>query len=134
MDGIRHFKESCAQMALDCNKLFQLGKSEKPHPERLQHRFGTEKRTQTQLFAVCYFAVCYFEVDNIYVAWNLKEEKAKMKTVFSVKRASLTLPLEESLVSIKKAIEYSSWDEENVLVFTPEGVTLFLEKCCEDII
>lgn len=129
MDGIRHFKESCAQMKLDCNKFFQLGKSEKPHSERLQHRFGTEKRTQTQLFAVC-----YFEVDNIYVAWNLKAEKAKMKTVFSVKRASLDLPLEQDVAAARKAIGYSGWGEEDVLAFTPDGIKAFLEKYCKSTI
>lgn len=129
MDGVKYFKEFCESMGLDCNRYFQLGKSRTVQPERLRHRFDLKKRTPTQLFTVC-----YFEVDNIYIAWDLKEKKAKQKTIFTVDRTSLALPLKEKLVSIKKAIEHPSWGEENVLVFTPEGVTLFLEKCCEDII
>lgn len=128
MDGVGYFKECCKSTGLDCNQYFQLGKSKTVQPERLYHRFGTEKRTQTQLFAVC-----YFEVDNIYVAWSLKEKKAKMKTEFSIKRTSLDLPLGQDVSATRKAIEYPGWGEEKVLVFTPESVTLFLERCCRNL-
>ena len=123
MDGKRYFKECCRDKGLDCDALFQIGKSNAAKSDRLKYHYSYLSRKESQIFVVC-----YFEKENVYIAWNLKEKKAAKKSDFSVKRSDLDLPLVDKIVSVKKAIEYEGWGEETVLAFTPERVSDFLER------
>lgn len=123
MNGKQYFKECCRKSGISANNLFQLGLNKRNPSDRLEHRFNYLTRKETQLFAIG-----FFERYNIYVAWSLKEKKALKKSVFSIKYSDIEFPLDDTIIPVKKAIEYLGWGEETVLVFTPESVNKFLEK------
>lgn len=125
MDGKRHFRECCNALGLDCDKLFQIGKSNAAASERLKYHYPYLSHKESQLFVVC-----YFERENLYIAWSLKEKKANTKSDFSIKRTDLDRPFGDQIIPVKKAIEYYGWGEETVLAFTPEMVPAFLKKYC----
>lgn len=125
MNGKRHFIDCCDKLGLDYNALFQLGENNAAAKDRLKHSFSPHTRKETQLFAVCYFVR-----EDLFLAWNLKEPKAKKKAVFSVKRFDVKRPSRGTIAVVKKAIEYRSWDEEAVLVFEPDTTELFLRNYC----
>ena len=125
MDGKRYFKDRCKEQGLDCDSLFQLGKSGVAVGERLSHRFNCNTRKDSQIFAVC-----YVEKENTYVAWSLKAKKAAGKSVFSVKWADIDLLLGNSILPAKKSIEHHGHGEEIVRAFAPEMVGEFLKRYC----
>lgn len=125
MDGKRHFRDCCKTQGLDCDSLFQLGKSGVAVGERLSHRFDCNMRKDSQIFAVC-----YVEKENTYVAWSLKAKKAAGKSVFSVKWSDIDLLLGDTILPVKKAIEFQGRGEEIVRAFAPEMVPEFLKKYC----
>lgn len=126
MNGKQHFIDCCDKLGLDYNALFQLGENNAAAKDRLKHSFSPHTRKETQLFAVCYFVR-----EGLFLAWSLKEPKAKKKEVFSMKRFDIKRPLNGTISAVEKAIEYHGWAEENVLVFEPDAVELFLKKYCE---
>lgn len=125
MDGKIHFKECCKKLGLNCDELFQLGQSRAVVRDRLTYRRSYLTRKDTHLFVVCYFAN-----EGVYIAWNLKEEKGRKKTTFSIKRSAAEIPFQGTVHSVAKSIEYSGWDEETVFVFEPDAVETFLMQCC----
>lgn len=125
MDGKRYFRDCCKAQGLDCDSIFQLGKSGVAVGERLSHRFNSNTRKDSQIFAVC-----YVEKENTYVAWSLKAEKAAGKSVFNVKWSDIDLLLGNSILPAKKAIEFQGRGEEIVHAFPPEMVSEFLKRFC----
>jgi len=129
MDGKRYFRDCCETMGLDCDSLFQLGARRVAVSERLAHRFDCNKRKPSQIFAVC-----YVEKENVYVAWNLKAQKAANKSAFSVKWSDVDCLFRNTILPASKAIEHQGRGEELVRAFAPEMVPEFLEKYCRDAI
>ena len=125
MDGKRYFKECCTKHGIECDRFFRIGKNNAKKSDRLKYSDSYLSREETQIFVVCYFVK-----ENIYIAWSLREKKATTKSNFSVKRSDLSLPLDNVIVSVKKAIEYHGWGEESVLAFPPEMVPTFLNRYC----
>lgn len=125
MDGKRYFRDCCKQAGLDCDSLFQLGRSSAAVGERLSHRFNCGTRKDSQIFAVC-----YVEKENVYAAWSLKAEKASKKSHFSVKWADVDFHLHNGHSSASKAVEFQGHGKELVRIFPPEGVPEFLNQYC----
>jgi len=125
MYGIRHFRDCCKTMKLDCDSLFQLGQCGTTVSQRLTHRFDHHKRKDSHIFAVC-----YVKQHNLYVAWSLKAKKANHKSVFTLKWSEVDLLFNNAILPIKKSIEFSGHGEELVRVFTPDMVPEFLTKYC----
>lgn len=125
MDGIKYFQECCTQYKIECDILFQLGAQNPQDADSLKYICSPYTRKDTQLFAVC-----YYQKENIYIAWNLREPKAKTKSVFSVRRCELAFMDQHQILEVRKPIEYSGWNEETVYLFTPELVPTFIELHC----
>ena len=115
MDGKRYFRDCCKQAGLDCDSLFQLGRSSAAVGERLSHRFNCGTRKDSQIFAVC-----YVEKKNVYAAWSLKAEKASKKSHFSVKWADVDVHLHNGHSSASKAVEFQDTAKSLSVFFHPK--------------
>ena len=125
MNGKQYFRNCCKTMGIDCDKYFQLGECRGYVTERLKHNFDYRNRKESHLFAVCYVAK-----ENLYVAWDLKAEKAAKKTCFSVKWFDNNLLMDNKIFCVQKSIEYQGRGEETVLAFKAELLSEFLEIYC----
>lgn len=123
MDGKHFFEQCCSECGIECDKFFKLGASAMLMPDRFYHKFNRNTMKETQLFAVC-----YFEVDNLYIAWNLHDDKKAGTSKFSIKRSDLNLPMSNNIQTIRKTIEHHGHGEETVIAFAPETVPVFLEQ------
>lgn len=125
MDGKDYFRDCCKELNLDCDALFSLGTQNTVKKGRSVYCSPYLKRKKTQLFAVN-----YFQEMNVYVAWNLRAQKAEKKTYFSIKLEDLEKAARRGVAAATKSIEYSGWGEETVFIFPPDSVSLFLREYC----
>ena len=126
MDGKKHFRVCCEAYHIDCQATFQLGAQNSKRADRWEYKCSTQSRKPSQQYAVC-----YFPAGNFYAAWNLNAPKAASKTVFSVKKDEVPLFIHGQITLVNKAIEHQNGFEENVFIFSPDGVNDFLQHIAE---
>ena len=78
MDGKEYFQDRCREAGIECEKYFKASKG-KNSGGRYRYDCDPRFRKPTQLYAIKYFSD-----EDIYLAWNLREPKAKARTVFSL--------------------------------------------------
>ena len=123
MDGKAYFQDCCREVGIDCEKYFKVGKG-KNSGGRYRYDCDPHSRKPTQLFAIKYFSD-----EGIYLAWNLREEKAHTKTVFSLTKKTKAIEVMASGISEEsKKIEYGELGEEIVYRFKRESVDQFLKR------
>ena len=122
MDGKQYFRKCCQKLEIDCDTFIRLGAGAPKNPTRFIYQDDYTKRKDTQLFAIKYFAK-----EDLYVAWNLKEPKARTKNTFSLSKQKAAPLKKNQVLSISKGIEYINWDVENTFVFRPDAVVHFLK-------
>lgn len=122
MEGIAYFKEYCQEQKIDPNKFFKLGRGTK-YPNKTKKRYELKVNT-SHLIATQLYAIQYCKDIAVYVAWSIKNKSNH----FSIKASEIILPLGNKVCSVKKAIQYSGWDEELVLYFQKDGIPDFFER------
>lgn len=123
MNGKEFFRECCRELNLDCDELFVLGEGNPKNPSRFIYKSDPYHRKESQLYAIKYFTS-----EKVYVAWSLKEPKAKLKSVFSLSKDKGLGFNEKLILTPEKHIEYSGWNEETVYVFPMGAVKEFLNS------
>lgn len=123
-EGKRYFKECCNLCDIEAEKIFVIGaRSSNLKKNRLEYNNSCVNRSDSLLFAACYF----YEED-IYVVWSLHIPKNLKRSTFSVKRDEV-IDIDEKRIKItNKAVEYSSWNYEDVYSFKPDTLMKFLTE------
>lgn len=123
MDGKQYFIDQCNSHGINPEKYFKLGTGKKYKQNRYEYRCPYESRNETQIFAIKYFVD-----EGLYLAWNLRNPKAKGKSVFSLSKKSREIEIStSSITQISKDIEYSGRGEEIVYKFYPQAIDSFLQ-------
>jgi len=122
MDGKKYFRGCCKDLGIDCGTFIKLGAGDPKDAKRFLFQCGHTKRKPSQLFAVKYFGS-----EDVYIAWSLREPKAKMKDVFSLSKRKIEPLRPGQVLAIEKGIGYPAWDTETVFAVKPDAVPRFLE-------
>lgn len=117
------FKARCTELGLDYDSLIKLSAGSPSDPKRFKCQCSYLRRTNSQLYIVK-----YFQKEDVYIAWNLKEPKARTKNNFSLQKIEIASLKPGQILPSKKGIEYREWDSENTFAFKPDTVTRFLKN------
>lgn len=118
-------RELCRKYDITYNNVLILGRgSSRQKNGRYQLNVSKNKQEKHELK----YAVQYCKDLKAFVAWNLQRPGIPIRTKYSVKAIDVEDNLKNGIEHIKKHIEYSGWNEEDVLVFRPELIDEFLKK------
>lgn len=129
LDGKKRFQEKCYLRGIDCQSAFQVGAQKAKRADRFVYNCNPHTRKATQIFAIC-----YFEEEDIYIAWNLWDAKARLRSGFSVKKEDVCIIDEKRVLSVKKYRDHVGKDEELVYAFSPLAIDDFLERICGNLL
>lgn len=121
--GTNLIRTQCEKMEINSDELLVLGKGSKCTKGR--YRMSITKKENKKLL----YAVQYCKERKIYVAWDLKREGIPIRTVYSIRSQALDVVEDDGRIYyIKKYIEYSGWNEENVIAFYESGISTFINE------
>jgi len=116
------FCDECEKRQINVKDRFILGRGSSNNDGRYKQKIKRDKIQESHLYAIQYCR----DID-VFVAWNLKAARC-VREVYTAGRDKL-LDIDNSRVyEVRKNIEYSGWDEEDVLAFKKETISEFLEK------
>ena len=121
--GMELFRKICKENGIDADEIFILGKGSSP---KKKGRYELTTRNGKEIGNRLY-AVQYCKDLELYLAWNIHREGLKKRIVYSIARKKLT-DLEPGMQLIRKNVEFSGWNEEDVIVFRKDDIKEFLEK------
>ena len=120
MEGL---KEACKKLKISVDDVLVLGKGSSRHKDG---HYGLRTSSDKVKKPGVKFAVQYCKDLGVFIAWNLQRTGVPTRTSLSVKAIDVENSIRDSIDFVKKNIEYSGWNEENVLVFKPDQIENFL--------
>ena len=118
-------REGCKKLGISVNEVLILGRGSSRHKNG---RYQLSVSTNRQREAGLKYAVQYCKDLDVFVAWNLQRPENPRREKYTIKAVDVEDTVGNKIGQVKKHIEYSGWNEENVLVFQENMVDEFLIK------
>ena len=120
----REIREACKKLEITADDVLILGGGSSRINGYYRQSISSDKLKKLGLK----FAVQYCKDLKVFIAWNLQRSELPTRTKLSVKAVDVENNLGDGIGLIGKHVEYSGWNEENVLVFKPNLIEDFLIK------
>lgn len=121
--GTEVIRKRCKVLGISVNNVLILGRGSSRHKDgRYQLSVSRNKQKKSGLK----FAVQYCKDLKVFIAWELQRPAVPIREKYTVKAVDIENNLRNKIERVGKYIEYSGWNEENVLVFNLNLVDEFL--------
>ena len=117
------FIEKCKRKSIDKNK-FKYGRGSSRNDSRYKLTIKTD------ILPFHMYAIQYCNDCHRYIAWRINRNDIPQREVYTVKADGVLESLNSDIIEIGKAVEFSGWNEEDVISFNEDGIDMFLKKYC----